>query len=57
MLNDKGYYEDESFKFKAGIESEITIYIRIEWDAAISDYRYSQEVDSIILHTNITQLD
>lgn len=55
--NSEGYYEDDSFRFVAGEESEITIYIRIEWEETESDYLYSQELDSITLYTNITQLD
>ncbi len=57
ISNDKGYYEDESFKFEAGVESQVTIYIRIEWDSAVNDYTYSQEIDSVILCANLTQLD
>lgn len=61
MYKDANYTEeftsDDSFRFNAGVKEELTVYIRIEWDAGFSDYSYSQEVDIITLYINITQID
>lgn len=52
-----GIYEDDSFKFQAGVEEKNTLYLKVSWPEEYNDSSYAFEIDYIQLKFILTQED